>query len=1220
MAKKKSLFHKLKTIIGYSVAAVVIIIALGISGLRFILTTANLYQLEVEQFASSLLEQPLKIGRMDAKLSGLVPIIVFHNVELLSPKTKKPLFSLSRIDVGLSFSDLVRQQKLTPTQLTVRGMNLNITRTVEGKLNVKGMDVEGLSKIENDGTTIFFEQWLAHQGEIALEDSTFTWKDEQNSGLTWFFSDINLLLKKTNERHQLSLSSTLPATLGDKVDLELDIVGDIRSIDTWDINAFVKSGNVNLKLLQNYVKGFNFEFVDGQADLALWFEWKNKNISRLSGDVEFTDFSYFRDNIEKVSLKRVSGIFDSVRSEDNIWNVSIDKFNYENKNKILNDTALSLLFKYSGRNVDAFHVEADSLKLNALSEIITDNHFVSIKNEEKIKKLSLNGDIQNLSIVLQNNMLSEFHADFRNVGVDAWRRIPQFDSLSGRLDYNNNSGIVSVKSKNSTIHFPNLFRNAFKVTDLSTDISFFNSEQGLLFDINHLSARNTEVDTETVAKLFIPKDGASPFLDMQIYVSRGDASKISQYLPVGIMIEPLVNWIDKGVLEGKVEKSTIVFNGKFNDFPFDKNEGAFYVNVEASDVVIDYQKNWPKITNANINGYFTDQGMKIALTSGELGENRIYNSQAEIKSFANPKLNLNVSAKSSVHETIQYLVNTPILSNAKTTVNSMRWLGYADTDIKINIPLDNGKNKISYSGSSELRDASLYMLKDKIDITEGSGKLFFTERKFSSRDLRAKILGNNAKLTVSSKNKDIYVSSVSKLEPSKLLERFSIPGANKISGSTTIKAVMTFPGNTGQGKKKRHPKLKVTSSLVGVKSNLPDNFYKPTNRRQNSTFESVFTGNKKNIFGLSFGEKGSAILEVDHSRAEPFLNKGAISILGKKATLPKRNVLYVDGTVKSITPAKWINALELGKKNNEHAFIVNPVVFNLNRLKIKTIKGSNGHDGNIIPPQKLPAFEGIINKFYFNETFLGRVDFKASKKKYGYHFDEIIISNENMKFLSNGDWRYYNGKHNTKFDITLSSSNFGGMLSNFGYKGIIEQGIAKTIGKINWSASPTQFSYAKLNGDIQLKLENGNIIDADAGAGRLLGFFSLSALPRKLLGDFKDTFKDGFNFDTAEGEIKIENGDAYTEDFEIESPVAIISISGRTGIVDKDYENIVEVVPKVGGGVAGLTALLVNLPAGIGLWLLDKITGEQFNEASSKTYEVSGDWKKPIFEEITEDE
>ncbi|MCK4707502.1 MAG: AsmA-like C-terminal region-containing protein, partial [Gammaproteobacteria bacterium] len=117
-------------------------------------------------------------------------------------------------------------------------------------------------------------------------------------------------------------------------------------------------------------------------------------------------------------------------------------------------------------------------------------------------------------------------------------------------------------------------------------------------------------------------------------------------------------------------------------------------------------------------------------------------------------------------------------------------------------------------------------------------------------------------------------------------------------------------------------------------------------------------------------------------------------------------------------------------------------------------------------------------------------------------------------------------------------------------------------------------------------------------------------------GDFKDTFKAGFNFDTAEGEMNIENGDVNTKDFEIKSSVAKITLSGRTGLPERDYENTVVVIPNISGGAAGLTALLVNLPAGIGLWLFDKITGEQFNRATARTYEITGTWDKPIIELI----
>lgn len=86
MQKSPIVFHKLKTVFFYSVASIVLIVALGVSGLRLILTTANLYHEEVEQLASSLLEQPVKIGNMDAKLSGMIPTLIFHDVQLLSKK------------------------------------------------------------------------------------------------------------------------------------------------------------------------------------------------------------------------------------------------------------------------------------------------------------------------------------------------------------------------------------------------------------------------------------------------------------------------------------------------------------------------------------------------------------------------------------------------------------------------------------------------------------------------------------------------------------------------------------------------------------------------------------------------------------------------------------------------------------------------------------------------------------------------------------------------------------------------------------------------------------------------------------------------------------------------------------------------------------------------------------------------------------------------------
>lgn len=1210
MAKNHPLFHKLKAVVGYSIAIVVIVGALGVSGLRLMLSTANIYQYEVEQFASDLFEQPVKIGRMDAKLSGLIPTLIFHNVELVSEKTRKTLFSLARADIGVSFKDLIFKQKITPVQLTLGGMNLFVTRNVEGHFKIKGVDLDALEQVETDESNPFLEHWLLQQGEVAIEDSTFAWKDEQNAGLTWFFDDVNLLLKKTHERHQLLLSSKLPHALGDKINIAINLVGDVASPESWDINSYVESKGFNLAPLQKYISNKNIEVVDGVADLKLWLDWKKESVNKLSGDVKFQELSYSLNKNKAVTLKNISGMFDTYKDENDLWNVSIDRFDYESDRKVLDKSKFSFAFNYNNKEIETFYIKANHVKLNSLSKIIIDNHFVSKKYERHIKKLDAQGDVHDFYIAWKDNKLRNLNAKFNDFGVNSWNQIPKLSALSGSVKYEQHEGVVLLSSINPVVGFPDLFRDNFKLGTLTADISFLNVEQGILVDIKHLTTKSTEVSSLSMAKLWLPKDETSPYLDMQIYLSDGDVSKTSHYLPSGIMDDSLVNYLDKALLAGKLDKGTVIFNGKLNEFPFDNKEGGFTVGIETSDVLFNYKDGWPEISKAKLDGVFTGQGMKLYLESGEVGKNIMSNSYAEIKSFSAAELELDLAASGSTHNTMQYLINSPILPEAKNTINSMKLLGNVEAKINVEIPLDETiqkKKSLTYTGTAKLHDTSLYMIENKVDITKVKGTILFSDKELSSESLTGNILSKHATFAVSSTNNNINILVDGEMEPNVILSRFAIPGAKRVSGNTAFHANMNFPVNDS---KKRYPTLKVNSDLLGIKSTIPEYFYKKEKKKQKFKFMAGFIGNERVQIGVEFGKKGSAILELDQSKKNTYLRKGAISASSKIAVLPRRNVLYIDGSIKKISPQKWIKALELDKGVSKQTFFVKPIVFNLDELKILTEKEKNEKSKAISNPKNFPAFEGIIKKFYLDEDFIGRLDFKVSRKKYGLHLDELIVSSKNMKLFSHGDWRYARGIHKSNMNITLSSENFGGMLTDLGYAVVIDKGTAQSTGDINWEGTPTQFSMAKLNGTLQLKLENGSIVDVDAGAGRLLGLFSLGALPRKLFGDFKDV-KSGFNFDTASGELVIEEGDVYTDDFELDSPIADISVSGRVGLADRDYENIIEVVPDVGGGVAGVTALLVNLPAGIGLWLLDKITGEQFDEASAKIYEVSGSWDKP---------
>lgn len=1218
MNKSPNVFHKLKTVFFYSIASIVIVAALGVSSLRLILTTANLYQIEVEELASNLLEQPVKIGRMDAALRGLVPTLIFHDVQLLSKKTHKSLFSLTQVDVGLSYKQLVIKQEIIPEQITVRGVELYVTRTKEGIYKVKGFDLDALNTVSESETNSIIENWLLRKGEVGLEDSTLVWVDEKNAGLKWRFDDVNFLLKKVQSRYQLLLSSRLPKALGNKIELALDLNGDITSPSTWNVRAFIESKGFKTSPLEKYIKNESFNLINGVADLKLWLDWEKKKLKQLSGDVKLKNLSYKIGKRDTVNLNLVSGIFDSRRDENDIWNVSVDKFKYKNDERAINESRFSLALKFKEKNISSFEVKANYLKLETLSKIVIDNHLSNLKYEKILNYLKIHGEINDFYISWKDNVINKVNAVFSGFEVNSWNNIPKMAGLSGNLLYENKEGRLSLSSTDAIIGFPNLFRQDFKLDELGADIIFLDTKEALLVESQGLSIKNNDVEATASVKLWLPLDNSSPHIDLQTYISKGDVSKTSHFLPVTIMDESLVKWIDKSLIKGKVNKGTIVLNGKVNDFPYNNKEGLFNVDVDVSNLTLKYLDDWPEIRKGNINGLFTGQGLRLHLSSGESRGNVLYDSYAEVDSYLKAELDLNISTKGSTHSFVQYLVNSPILSKSAVTLSSMRFTGDVVSDVKINVPLSNKllkEKSLSYSGSANFTDASVFMLNDRVDITNGAGKLLFSEKGLSSKNLTANVFAEKSRFSVSSnlKDKSIKIKVNGKMKPSVVLKRFDIPGYKNISGKTSFNAEMIFPNKLGKNK---NPTLQVFSRLIGMKSRLPDSFFKKSNTPANFNFKTIFSTPDKIQFAANLGEHGSSVIELDQSGESSYLKKGAISFSAKKAILPTKNILYVDGAINAITPAKWFDALDLKKEKGKSSFFRNPIIFNLDKVNVLRRVYDENNKSNSTNPAKLPVFEGIIKKLYLDELFLGRLDVKTSQVKYGLRFDEVILSAKNMKLFSHGDWSYKRESHKTEMDITLSSNDFGSMLNNLGFEENIRKGTAQAAGKLMWFGTPSEYSLDKLNGDVHLKIQKGNIKEVDAGVGRLLGLFSLSALPRKLIGDFNDAFKSGFSFDEAEGAINIEDGDAYTEDFAIISPVAEISISGRTGLVDRDYENIVEVTPDVGGGLAGITALLVNLPAGIGLWLVDKITGEQFNEASANIYEMTGSWDSPKIEKV----
>jgi uncharacterized protein YhdP len=116
--------------------------------------------------------------------------------------------------------------------------------------------------------------------------------------------------------------------------------------------------------------------------------------------------------------------------------------------------------------------------------------------------------------------------------------------------------------------------------------------------------------------------------------------------------------------------------------------------------------------------------------------------------------------------------------------------------------------------------------------------------------------------------------------------------------------------------------------------------------------------------------------------------------------------------------------------------------------------------------------------------------------------------------------------------------------------------------------------------------------------------------------DFSDTFKKGFSFDKAEGAFNLDKGDAYTNDFIIEGPAGTIEITGRTGLVSQDFDQLVTINPAISTTIPVAGALAGGPAVGVALIVAQKIFGKAVDKVSTSKYTVTGSWENPNIEKL----
>jgi uncharacterized protein (TIGR02099 family) len=276
------------------------------------------------------------------------------------------------------------------------------------------------------------------------------------------------------------------------------------------------------------------------------------------------------------------------------------------------------------------------------------------------------------------------------------------------------------------------------------------------------------------------------------------------------------------------------------------------------------------------------------------------------------------------------------------------------------------------------------------------------------------------------------------------------------------------------------------------------------------------------------------------------------------------------------------------------------------------------------PPTALPALDLVIEDFELVGKKLGRLEVSAvNQRAKGYlgpgtaqewRVQKLNITNPDAELKATGVWTPAESSNARRvdFQFDFKVADTGALLTRFGQAGTLKDGSGGLQGRVAWVGSPLALHYPTLTGQVKLDIAKGQFLKINPGnAGRFMNVLSLQALPKLLTLDFRDIFSDGFVFDSITGDAQIVEGVLSSNNLQMKSSLALVSVDGKVDLGNETQNLHVLVLPDLNAGGVSLIATLINPVIGAAAYLTQLILRRPVIAAATREFSIDGSWREP---------
>lgn len=876
-----------------------------------------------------------------------------------------------------------------------------------------------------------------------------------------------------------------------------------------------------------------------------------------------------------------------------------------------------------------------------------------------------------LDIPLQAADKTRFQASWSDLAWKQWKLLPGAEHFSGTLSGSVENGLLTASMKQAKMPYETVFRAPLEIADGQATISWLNNDKGFQLDGRNIDVKAKAVHARGGFRYLQPAND-EPWLGILAGISTDDGSQAWHYFPENLMGKDLVDYLSGAIQGGEADNATLVYGGNPQLFPYKHNEGQFEVLVPLRNAKFAFQPDWPALTNLDIELDFINDGLWMKTDGVNLGGVRASNLTAVIPDYSKEKLLIDADIKGPGKAVGPYFDETPLKDSLGATLQELQLDGDVNARLHLDIPL-NGE-LVTAKGEVTLRNNSLFIKPLDSTLKNLSGKFSFINGDLQSEPLTASWFNQPLNVDFSTKEGakayQVAVNLNGNWQPAKT---GVLPEAvnEALSGSVAWdgKVGIDLPYHAGATYN-----VELNGDLNNVSSHLSSPLAKPAGEPlavnvkvdgNLNSFELTGQAGADNHFNSRWllGQKltlDRAIWAADSKTLPPLPEQSGVEL-----NMPPMNgaewlALFQKGAAESVGGAasfpQYITLrtpmLSLGNQQWNNLSIVSQPTAN------GTLVEAQGREINATLAMRNNApWLANIKYLYYNPSVAKtrgdstpsspfptteRINFRGWPdaqirctecwfwgQKFGRIDSDITISGDTLtltnglidtgfsRLTADGEWVNNPGNERTSLKGKLRGQKIDAAAEFFGVTTPIRQSSFNVDYDLHWRKAPWQPDEATLNGIIHTQLGKGEITEINTGhAGQLLRLLSVDALMRKLRFDFRDTFGEGFYFDSIRSTAWIKDGVMHTDDTLVDGLEADIAMKGSVNLVRRDLNMEAVVAPEISATVGVAAAFAVNPIVGAAVFAASKVLGPLWSKVSILRYHISGPLDDPQINEV----